>query len=428
MVPFPRDRYPPDYSATLRFLMDQGAIEQAVADALGRFTRAIIEPSDAPSEETRRALLIHDHSRGIQAVLEAQPEFATGLLVNFGSGATGFGPYWVASTLLREAANRGSGAAAVAWLQKVLSTTSATGLAVYTMHGVQVQSAVHITENVLLTPFDSLPDSRQKQALVERSEQLPHVGQSVFATQIPSGALVAYLEISPFLFKPTQGPLPPNDHVSSLQQTFEDIRHCLAVTYGNPILPGVSWFQFADRDLDCAIGMITTTRHQEVVPLFLNGQIVVDANQTLDEVRAFLSLPTDVQRRARTANERVHLALIRWSPADRMVEVAIALETLLVNSPGENTFKVSLRSALLASDGLQSRALDRATISAAYGLRSALMHGGASPSLCKVHGKGELPAAEVADRAVEIARAVIRRILFDGRIPDWSALELSGRI
>lgn len=126
--------------------------------------------------------------------------------------------------------------------------------------------------------------------------------------------------------------------------------------------------------------------------------------------------------------ERVHLALIRSSPSDKMLELAIALETLLVDSPGENTFKVSLRSALVASEGIESRIADRAMIAAAYGLRSALMHSGQSPDVASVRGAGRVPATEIASRSIEIALTVVRRVLTAGRLPEWSELELSGLV
>jgi len=98
-----------------------------------------------------------------------------------------------------------------------------------------------------------------------------------------------------------------------------------------------------------------------------------------------------------------------------------------VNDRGEHTFKISLRSALLTSEEVAVRTANRAIVEAAYGLRSALMHGGKAPESLKVRGLGELPSSEVVNRAAEITIAVIQRILLDGELPDWPAIELSHR-
>jgi hypothetical protein len=100
------------------------------------------------------------------------------------------------------------------------------------------------------------------------------------------------------------------------------------------------------------------------------------------------------------------------------------LEALLVDSSGEHTFKIALRSALLTSADPKNRAAIRAIIEAAYGLRSALMHTGEASSECKVRGQGKRPATEVATRAIEVGVDVIRGILSDGALPDWNSVEL----
>ena len=126
--------------------------------------------------------------------------------------------------------------------------------------------------------------------------------------------------------------------------------------------------------------------------------------------------------------ERLHQSLVRRSPGDKSLELAIALETLLVDSPGEHTFKIALRAALSTSDDLAQRSRSRAIIEAAYGLRSALVHGGQAPQDCRVRGHGTEPATDVAAEAARITAQVIRRVLAEGRLLDWARLELSNGI
>ena len=175
------------------------------------------------------------------------------------------------------------------------------------------------------------------------------------------------------------------------------------------------------------IGASQNLNHQEIVPLHVPLSKTFDASMAADLVKAYVKLastPT-LKNRVQTAMERLHQALVRRSPADKALELAIALETLLVASPGEHTFKIALRAALLTAENLEERSRNRAIIEAVYGMRSALMHSGEAPTECKVRGYGRKPAVEVAAEATTITALIIRRVLTEGRLPDWRTVELS---
>ncbi len=123
--------------------------------------------------------------------------------------------------------------------------------------------------------------------------------------------------------------------------------------------------------------------------------------------------------------QRLGLACLRRGPADRALELAIALEALLVDSPGEHTFKIALRAAILTSTELESRKRHRAVIEAMYKIRSSLMHSGQSSDTCKVRGYGDLKTTDIVSEALNITALVIQKIISLGARPDWSSLELS---
>lgn len=408
--------------------MDTTALTAAVQDAFDQYAAKVQEDDQYGPEFPagwRESRLLHDCSEAIEPILAAQPEFAKPLMVRLLNGAMGFHPSMVAPMLLRNATERGSAAAAVEWLQKVFGTHKARGVAIYTMRGLRVNASVTLMSDLTLVPFESLPPSPQKEILSERPELgIRHLLVPYYASQTPTSALVAVVDIEPYLLDAD------DDRVSTsaadLYARFENIRHCLAVARGGPVMPGPSWFQYEDPELQAAIpgGGATSFGHQEVIPLDLRDKGEVDGEKAARIVSDFFATEESVRHRLRTAMERVHLAFIRLSPADKALELAIALETLLVDSPGENTFKIALRAGLLTGEDVQSRAMNRAIISAAYGLRSALMHSGQSPKDCKVRGYAKMPAADVAARATEIAVGVVLRILRDRREPDWNLLEL----
>jgi len=404
--------------------MDVTAVVAAVEEALVKFSAKNEETSHTSlPNRLREIVLVHESSKGVEHVLSAQEEFAHAPMISSLGGGMGFSPQFVAPMLLREARIRGV-SRAVEWLQKVLGTKSARGIAIYTLRGVRVDRSASLTKDVDLVPFESLPDSRQKEGL-STPALAPYQTVPLYAFGPPSSALVTPVEITPYLVN-SASVIPPTSR-ADLYVRFEDIRHCLALSRSGAVIPGPSWFQYDDPDLEAALlGSSSSFGHQEVVPLVLVDDGGTDLQQAIDTVSGFYALEDGVRHRVRTAMERVHLAFIRSSPADRALELAIALETLLVESSGENTFKIALRAALLTGDDVQTRATNRAIIGAAYGLRSALMHSGQSPGHCTVRGRGKVPAAEVAATATGITVAVIQRILRDRQLPDWNALELAG--
>ncbi|MBI2266132.1 MAG: hypothetical protein HYU64_13320 [Armatimonadetes bacterium] len=138
-----------------------------------------------------------------------------------------------------------------------------------------------------------------------------------------------------------------------------------------------------------------------------------------------MKLNTGLKSRARTAMQRLGQARLRRGPADTALEVAIALEALLVDSPGEHTFKIGLRAALLVSNDLEQRRRSRAIIEAMYKIRSSLMHSGQSSDTCKVRGYGDLKTTEIVSEAMGITASVIQRVIGFGTTLDWGAIELS---
>ena len=148
----------------------------------------------------------------------------------------------------------------------------------------------------------------------------------------------------------------------------------------------------------------TSYIHQEILPqhVLLTDSSVV-ATDARDIVEKYVSLSSGTRDRIRTALKRLHQALIRSEPADSTVELSIALEALLIDSPGEHTFKLSQRAALLVSEDVEKRKEAKAIIRAAYNIRSSLMHHGRrSKPLTVVEGQEKMSAEEIAREAAKI--------------------------
>jgi len=407
--------------------MDISALTSAVEAALAQLTSRLPTVANGGRRpvELQEAILEHELSQAIQGVLAAQEEFAHPRMVRSLSGATGFHARFVAPMLLRQARSRESAAAAVAWLQKVLCTERASGIAVATFWGLKPEAPVALPDDVQLMPFDSLPPSRQKEALSEQNlDAWPRLATPPFAWQAPTAALIRSAIIKPYLMH--AGDDFQSSDAAYYSALFADVLLCLATSGPSAIVGGRSWFQYTDPDLEAALlGSSTQLAHQEITPLVLEDRGEFDLERATTLLRDFARLNSGLKNRARTAMQRLGQACLRRGPADRALELAIALEALLVESPGEHTFKIGLRAALLTSNDLDQRRRNRAIIEAMYKIRSSLLHSGQSGDTWMVRGYGEMQTTEIVSEAVRIAALVIQRVVGFGTVPDWGSLELS---
>ena len=403
--------------------MDINAITGALTEALDRYSE--IQNTDRYkdlSESAREQNIAVEVSRDIGTLLAAQPEFGAD-----GIAGTGYADVLFAPALVRVGQSRGA-TAAIKWLQKILSTRKARGFEIQALYGIRVASVTSLVDDIKLVPLDELPDSRQKQGLLEGPSLDRYHPPPFYAFTTPSAALIGRVEKKLiFVNSNTAETQQPNGEVN-WEARFKDLRHCLAISHGGLILSGPSWFQYEDSDYEVAAlarGVVSYPYH-EIVPLVIAKQGEMDLRQAAEIVRAYYDLDEVSRRKVRTAMERVHLAFIRSSPEDKAVELSIALETLLIGSGGANSFKISLRAALLTAKDMKTRATNRAIIQATYNLRNNLMHSGESKSEVKVKGEEQqVPSREVAERATAITIDVIQSVLTAGKLPDWSVLELS---
>ena len=144
-----------------------------------------------------------------------------------------------------------------------------------------------------------------------------------------------------------------------------------------------------------------------------------------ETVQAYMKLQPGLKARATIALDRLNQAIRRRGAGDQALDVCIALETLLADGQGENTFKVALRAALLTEVNLSERKRVRGIVGASYVMRSAMVHNGKVPDPVKVVGRGDTSAADVSREAMRACGRVLLEILGRGELPNWYETELA---
>jgi hypothetical protein len=402
--------------------------EQALTDALGRVSRpdsaeylAATEQVRRLPEEMQRALLLHELSKPIEEVLRTEAPFENGVgfMVARDNGYTGFHARQAAATLVEFALGGTDPGDAVARLRNMVGVTEAKGVGVLALLGAEVESPMDLSENIRLIPFDALPDGRAKSILIE--EERAGLNQSWAA----KSALTINHTIRPLLF-PGNGALPKQENPLGLWNLADDVRLALTLAGQTAFVGRAYWFDFEDPDVNrLSIGTSMTSRRSDQ-PWIAGLPAKVVPEDAIKVVTAFLALNDPLKSRLRLSLSRLNQALCEAPHGDRALDLAIALESLLVAGSNEITYRLALRSALLVADGHDARKRMRAVVTALYEVRSGLIHNGAMPLQVKVKPGGKVNSTKLVEEATLACRDILRTVLFRGELPDWDVLEIGG--
>ena len=131
--------------------------------------------------------------------------------------------------------------------------------------------------------------------------------------------------------------------------------------------------------------------------------------------------------------EKLQIPIDRWikskvnkDPVDKMIDLGTAFESLFL--PSDSVDQLAFQFRLRASWHLGKDKADREKLmdefKAIYTLRSKAVHNGELPPKIKIR-KGELVAtSEFIPRAQDLCLDSIKKILEDGKYPDWKSLVL----
>lgn len=413
--------------------MDKVALAQKLRETLDSASPHVVEahteaaaiPREFAAEET---WFLHLVSRRIAEFLATEESFkpGRGFLIQQANGWTGFHANEASIALCRRVVGGQTPEQAVEWLEKVVNTRTADGLGVLALSGLTVVGRIDFGSGLSLIPFDALPESNTKRWIAAtdeanaRSFRVSHQVESA-----PTAALTFAHAVTPYLWPAHQGPVPIQRDPHYCQVILNDARLVLSLVGPSAPLSLGFWFEFVDSDLaDASVYGGVTMSHQEINPFgFLQSTLVLPYEATT-LLAAFQSVAEPLKTTLRLSLQRFNQAMLRPAHGDRAIELAIALESLLVDGSGENTFKLGLRAALLLGGSVSERLRVRALISALYVLRSSLIHDGVLPREVKLARGGKRPAHEVVAESTDVCARILRRVVTLGAIPDWYEFEV----
>jgi hypothetical protein len=423
--------------------MDLAELESALTD-LAATSREPYESALAEAEKSQLPLLgllgfkLWRHP--MVSALRQLPALREGYMVHGirGSKQT-LGTEVVAAAMVIRVQRHGSVQAAVEWLRKILTTQVAHGISVMALWGVSgVEEEVNLGHSVRIMPFAAVPDSPSKRFFQAAGE--PDILRMARTSSAhwgdPPAALVHAENVTPFITTRAESDSLTAPISFEVPEHLDNVRRMLTVVGPSVPIQAGSWFQFVDPDIQDAVGGAGMSgAHIEVQPTSFKPLGEFNATTARDVLSAYFGLEARLRKRVKNAVERLNIAMRRSAPGDQSLDACMALESILADAPGENTFKVSLRAARLAATDFQARYRIRGIIGATYALRSRVVHTGEGDHIVDVRvphadeatgsRKEKRPAADVTREAMVITAEVIRRYLDIGHEPDWYALELA---
>ena len=284
---------------------------------------------------------------------------------------------------------------------------------------------IDLTPNVRIVPINKLPDSDQRRYLLQRDFRGNAYSLATMLEHLPlESALVMKRSISPLLYDPSQGNLASEDYIDT-DTLLKEIALVLTVVGPRMAIPGLQWFESDDSDF--SLGRGYTTKIIEVLPLRINKDPPLNAEEAKEIVGAYLALPATARKLVRVALQRISQAIRRHNVGDAAVELSTAFEALLGdNGTSEMTHKIKVRSVRLIGGSDAIRRANATVMTKAYKIRSALVHTGqVGDSETGTIDGDRVPVREIIDRALLLCVELVKTIIRRGDIPNWSVFDIT---
>ena len=302
--------------------------------------------------------------------------------------------------------------------------------------GITVETEVRVAAGVSLVP---LPDdvTRLPWFLPAMLDQRPEnfVSKTVLRVDVPT---------DPSFYHPPRGHIFARNHILAPgpEQRFQTrvlggdgvefypqrFLQALTLVGEQPIREAIMWRHFADDHVfDMQRGIGFQVRSPSAFE-------IMDASRFSDEqvgqawvlYEKLMSLPGDDLDRLRVPIDRWTKSLMHRDPIDKMIDLGIAFESLLL--PAENrelAFRFSLRGALHLGETIEDRRRLKREFKKIYDCRSRAVHGGALPPSVNVNGEN-IRITQFVERSQDLFKQCLMKVVDDGRQPEWSHLELGG--
>ncbi|MEQ1866664.1 MAG: hypothetical protein ABL996_18660 [Micropepsaceae bacterium] len=196
-----------------------------------------------------------------------------------------------------------------------------------------------------------------------------------------------------------------------------DAIRCMTIVSAQPVAILASWAEPTENILQDFVGTSTQSYPDLSNPAVFGSSLTaapLDEIATADTFLRFSDFSGADRAALCTAIDRIGAAL-RWkTEVDKAIDLGIALEVLLLHDlddPGELTYRIGLRGAQFLGGDTAARLSNFRRLKKIYALRSKAVHKGTV--------EADEKAASTLEDAVAISKAITRKLIANGRFPEW---------
>ena len=354
-------------------------------------------------------------------------------------GPTGGSPVEdILTNVLRRAIIDGPGTAAQAFAECVTGT-SCTYYDYRVLTGIRIIQEIEVFQGIKLIPLPSSTTHFPPHIppLFGQGANEPRV-EDLFSKTL----LRVELEASPIFHKPSQGYTfedGPDKHFQTSVKSeevpdFDIIAFCHALSLGSScnIRPVVEWVALDFYEIfnlgysvGGAVGLSWSPRDvQETIPREVS-------DSSLEEAKLLYKRLMEIPK---TTRDALRVPLDRWTksngqrdPADRVIDLGIALESLYLNDrnlQGELGFRLAIRASWHLGKDQVHRAKLMKDFRKIYEWRSRAVHSGNLEIKKDKVASDPKKRDEFISHAQELCSQAIKAIIREGSMPDWDAIVL----
>lgn len=286
--------------------------------------------------------------------------------------------------------------------------------------GIKTKEPIIINDRIRLVPINDLPDSKQKDELLNFQNNDFFFGNIILSR--PETAIVAKQKITRQDIK---------EQYKNIDYFTDKISTALVAFFPCAIWEYSRWIQFDNPDFDTLSMKADKAKPIiDILPKFTFSKEITQNEYALiiDFLNKYLNLDEKVRDKINIALVRLNNSLKRTNEGDRALELSIAFEVLLSEeSTSEISYKVRVRGSRLIGGDINQRLKNFDILSNIYSIRSQMVHKGSvkAGKQYNIFGLGKINAHEVCTESTVLCANLINIIIDYRSFPKWREFDIN---
>jgi hypothetical protein len=306
---------------------------------------------------------------------------------------------------LLAASRNGDSLAALRRLEQIVRENAVECMEVLAVWGLNPTSPIdlRLAEGIRLVSLESLPDSHPKDVLLEVPAFEGDRAGPLRLVPRPGAALVHEFRHSPIFLRMGED----GNRGPSHDELMRDVALALALLNDTGTAPIAHWYQVVgDAPLLNPVGAWGGYK-LEWTFLERRAPTRYDEDRAREIVHAYLSV-VSARPYVREALSRLNRAMLEQEPAERAIELGIALDCLLLQRrEPDKTRRIATRGAIALGGTSTVTARNESRLRALYGLRSDVVHEGVLPDTA-TWDSATVPTVEILKQGLAVCADLVR--------------------